>query len=84
MILAVIAAALEHARLILTIAAVVVAVALMAAVYLEGRSAGHRAAVEAVDAQNERAARAAADADRSVDACYDLGRKWDVATGRCR
>lgn len=84
MILALISTIFNNPRLMLTGAAGIGVIVVVAAVYFEGRSVGHHAAMEGVAKQDARAARAAAAAEQSVDFCYDAGRAWDVATGRCR
>ena len=75
---------LERPRLMIGLAGVLAALITLSAVYFEGRRDGRRSVATALAEQDARAARAAAVAERTVDECYDAGRVWDVATGRCR
>lgn len=69
--------------LVLVGAAALIAILILAGVYLTGRGDGARSVTERIDRQDARAEDAADGARRDVRRCSDQGGTWDVATGTC-
>ena len=58
---------------------------LIGGLYLKVRHEGYKAAIEAVERQDQRAKQASEEAGIDVDACYERGAEWvwSIERGKC-